>query len=154
MIIALLTFIFSFNTTGSNKNYLNKFEIDINRILNINSINSTFSKIEWDHNYVAVYSTEFFNTISKDKPYSIEYNDNQLTLFKSKVKKIILFNSQPWITLLQFPEYQLKNNTFFRNHVDFIIYYPKDMQVDFLGTMYDIKQNSTLEINSTIEIIN
>lgn len=138
LIIAILSGFISYGNKYINSS-MGHYTIDTNKTFYINGNESNFYTLEWDKDYVEVYSTNLFNIIYKNKPYTINYNNNKLELDKTPNSKIIFSSISSWPFLDQIANYKTNANECILNKIDFIVCYPENTEIEFTGNKVELK---------------
>ncbi|GKX31411.1 hypothetical protein SH1V18_38910 [Vallitalea longa] len=107
-----------------------KYEINNEKPLYINNNNCNCKLVEWNKDYVEIYSTFLFNSLYKDKPYDISYENNQLEFKKTPINQIIIFNV-PDMYIIRNLQKDNSSDILY-NESDFTIYYPQGTKIQNL----------------------
>ncbi|GMQ57814.1 hypothetical protein AN1V17_22090 [Vallitalea sediminicola] len=138
LIICMLAGLISYSNKDLTSS-LKKYDIDTNNTFYINANNCNYYPIKWDNDYVEVYSTTLFNVIYKNKPYTIGCDDNKLNLEKTICNRISFLGISTWSSLKHITKYITNDTQVLSKRIDFIIYYPKNIDIKFTGNKTELK---------------
>ncbi|QUI23751.1 hypothetical protein HZI73_16270 [Vallitalea pronyensis] len=143
--LGLVVFLYS---PSNNEGFVTQYELEGQDTFQLNAEGSSFKIFTWDKDYVELRGSKLFSDVHKTHPYSFSYENQELTITRPQKKRILTFTLTRWVTTNTLPRYEKGSPEQVINFVDFILFVPEGINVQYRGENVSQINSSSRESHS------